>query len=551
MDKKVFSKVLTIILIVFSVACVITAIVAPIVIINKRNQNDSTSEAMGPNVSNSEAKTAIEKYGNDNSVSLMFETTPDAQYATDIIENTINYLNLGSYWTNPFQQTKAYSIDCGTAWLIDYCLPNNNGDLATYYLATNIHVINLAYTINVQFPAINKTLDINIPVNNTTSDNIGAFISQPIGPTSNGGQHYEPISNDPTLWQYEWFKLPDININTINNQIIPIGAFNEDGTMPSITQTNNLATYTLSTVITNQTGTSTTLSQSSLIQPTSNGNLSFVNGVPAVNNNNRGQDFGVVKTSFDPSTIVAPTIPYNHKLSNLAQMINQSFKNMREMFTIKNPTVNNANVQDEPKNYISRLNYLVSTLQKVKQNLNGRSLNEDEQNQLQAFFNKWYMFAIPEIGQTITVSGFPGINDSQTNISYVAYRTASLEANTKNMIWAGTSISRPLLTYFYQGQQLNSNYNNQDNYYITGINLGHGSSGSMVMNQNYQIIGIYWGATSSNAGSAGVFTPLIEGTKNSPNLVTRLVNYERQINEQNSQLSLLYSLSNSLNIKLN
>ena len=82
---------------------------------------------------------------------------------------------------------------------------------------------------------------------------------------------------------------------------------------------------------------------------------------------------------------------------------------------------------------------------------------------------------------------------------------------------------------------------------MPNVNLMPGSSGSMVIDNDYRLVGIYWGIIYSVGGdTSGVANTLF--AKNNPNsLVAKYLNYIKNIDKNSQLLKLFRNLYNNFN----
>lgn len=517
---SLIKKLLVWLLSILAIACLVAGITIPIVILKNKEQ------VPGSDVVNS-ATSVIDNsnydYLNKNSVSLLLTSNPNYNYLNLLDAELQNYF--GQNYDVPAGPSSIASIDCGTSWIVDYSTdPVQN--LATYYLATNIHVINLSYTLtyNLQ-PKVNGNLfenvqpiklTLSVPVNPTTASSFSAYITQPLGKkTPEYPNGYSVISNVPQAWNQQWFQIPNINLNTLNETIIPLGATNNSQVVPA--STPYYGTYTISGGI-NGTG---YLTQNGYVPKNQ----------AKVETNVQGQDFGLVKMQVRLGQSLAPNSwfryvwPYGWVASSYASKdtnIKIIFNHLNQMFNI-NPT-DKVTIDSS---YIAKLNYLISQLE-------NKQLTKQELNQFFMFGN------VKNLGSTknLYVAGYPGGTGSQ-GLSNVYFNAGYADVSDVQQV--SDVLNRNTLDYYYQGNLHLEDYNKSNNYFLPGVNLYPGSSGSMVINDNNQIVGIYWGAIRAT-NSVGLFTPFfVTGFKN--NLLYKLLEYQ-SLHDPNSQLVHLFTLLN-------
>ena len=121
--------------------------------------------------------------------------------------------------------------------------------------------------------------------------------------------------------------------------------------------------------------------------------------------------------------------------------------------------------------------------------------------------------------------------------------------NNNETLFKEFSTIRPYIEVNYNGNFFNSPYNTNNNCFINDFNLQPGSSGSMALNSDYKISGIYWGIfsqinpvtnqTKINGVVSGIYS------KFDPNCV--LFNYLKYANQniKNSQMLKLFIVLNN------
>lgn len=216
-----------------------------------------------------------EKYINQNSASILFYSTPNIEYLKTYLskylednaeykpgepdapsENSrVNTNEQDTKQTNAYIVTqtlneiltngtngkdyKVTNILLGTTWLLDYSLAQNPNidnteatkNLATYYFATNMHVLNVAYNVVVSKKLNDgKTydLELNVPVSSVSTTNLDVFLSQPQGDkkVDDLGQtipdNLTIPANNSGLFSTAWYKTP-LTKDTFESSIIPGG----------------------------------------------------------------------------------------------------------------------------------------------------------------------------------------------------------------------------------------------------------------------------------------------------------------------------------------
>ncbi|GAA5414803.1 hypothetical protein UREOM_5140 [Ureaplasma sp. OM1] len=512
------------------VAVLLSAVIAPIAV--KYVERNLNHLMRIPNVSTDRITKPIQEYANANSVSILFDANLDVDYYNNLYTNMQSalseYLSTMQLSIDP-DNFSVYEADSGTAWLVDYQTHINSlKNLVTYYLATNIHVVNLSVTIKYplyktyyvhgvkQTRFSGETFNLQLPINQQTTDDFSVYISNPLGenlqtqtelPVITSTVVDLPVNNEKQP-STDWFKLPNVNLMNKNKTIVPLGVYNSDGTEPNITYNKDkIAKFYI-------TDNDSILQQGSI---DNNYQIQEQNGL-SFNGNNKGEDFAIVKTLFNPQDLTnwvnlnkRNISKYLAKQPNIEKSLYASWNNLETMFMVNRFSASNPN-QVQRRTYIRRIQSLIFSLQYFK----GQPLTATEKD----YFWKSFMFSRSvNDNDVFYVSGYPG--SSYEGISYVSFKTAAFtDAQPITSNFERNSIEYPLK------QQIMSNpYNKNDNYLAPGANLGSGSSGSMVLNSTGQIVGIYWGTYA--AGNIGVFTPLF--TQNpKTNLIQRLLNYEQK-----------------------
>ena len=522
-------KILTWVVAIFSIACIVTAIVVPIVIINKR-KNEFKYQ---PDIASKSYNNQTEEYINKNEMSLMFASTPKPEYLGkirnfmfELISNNVSNPVNAELDISSITRPQIASITSGTTWMFDYQIDNSQEqNLVTYYLATNIHVINLSYTIMYNF-ASGDQISIQVPINSTTTETVNAYISQPQGFYNNNEQDYfAPISNDPNYYSYFWYQLPNFNVANASKDLIPLGALHEK----TASEQSYLGQFTYKNA-NNQS------EQFMLKETNSNSKIEFVpiNSTGVAQENS--QDFGLLKTTISNPEDIKPSNMDGisglniRNADQLEENVKRGFENIQNIFKVSNISFNPENPLDNT--YISRLNYLKSLA-------NSNQLTKQKVEQVFMFAN---MDSQPK-NEQISVAGFPGGSDP-SGIAYNYYNGAT--TNKSDISAVDMNVNRDTIQYYYNGQMMSGKYYQLDNYKAPGVNLLPGSSGSMVVNQNGQILGIYWGIVAiSNGTNLGMITPIYT-TKDSTNLLLKYYQYQKAMNSDNSQATALTSLMNAI-----
>lgn len=109
-----------------------------------------------------------------------------------------------------------------------------------------------------------------------------------------------------------------------------------------------------------------------------------------------------------------------------------------------------------------------------------------------------------------------------------------------------TGYARPSIQYSLNGKFYYSSYNWQDNILMPNVNLMPGSSGSMVIDNDYKLVGIYWGIVQGGENISGVANTLFS-KNNSKSLVAKYLNYIKNIDKNSELLKLFRNLHNNFN----
>ena len=506
-------KIITWVLILISIAAIVTAIVVPIIVITNRKN----SFKYYPDLGSQKIENDTENYINKNEMSLLFYAVPKANYPVELMSNVIK--NNGGNEANIFEflNPNIASITSGTSWMFDYQIDSKNSNLVTYYLATNIHVINLSYSAIYNLPN-DITVNVTIPINSTTSNSISAYVSQPLGKYGNN-DGLTSISNVVEAYNYAWFKLPDFSLSTASQNLIPLGALSNENVSESnkylaqisVTESNNkVADYFVDS----------DYKVSKTIFPTRNSGT-------------ESQDFGLVKTQISTNEKI---LPQNSNLIDNSSELRLSFENMQNIFNI-DKTFDSRNPLNN--SYITKLNYL-------NQNINSITKEEFENN---------FMFSLMSNlsnDDEISVAGYPGGTNSTSQTSYTYYNGATFKKSDVSEVEG--SINRPSIQFNYNGNLMSVPYDQTDNYKAGGVNLQPGSSGSMVVNKNGQILGIYWGIVTQSRGNEstnyGMITPIMttDGPiKSTTNLLIKYYLYQTHYNNNTELVKLFNSIKSRMN----
>ncbi|MDE5599873.1 MAG: DUF31 family protein [Ureaplasma sp.] len=430
-----------------------------------------------------------QQYANDNSISLGFAFQPNYDYAlaeiTDFFENDSTLpkeQENAIVWTiieTSKRNANSTNLLFGTSWMIDYKV-NTSTNINTYYLATNTHVLDLSYSISASF-RINGNPNIysyefNFPVNSQSVNFLRLFLSQPQGISDENLEYNASYSDFLTSWY-----ATNIDKNNINNSLLQY-ANNTNETKFDFTFDYTGFTDTLLIKSDN----STIEMQEQIKQTTSTPSL----------------DSSILKLNINPNNITVP---------NTNAVVRKQIQKLKRIFDV------NEQYEDKKSNYISKLNKTYLELQ------NNTITNFKD--------SESFPFNLGDNAKELTVGGFPGNNKN----NYTYFNTGT----TKD-VYYNKNVNRDYIRFLNGNQFSFSKYQSNDTSYLGGINLLPGSSGSMVLDNNNKIVGIYWGALTN--GLYGLFIPF--DVKND-SLWNRLITFIKSSNEfQGSALRNILDLSN-------
>lgn len=500
-----------------------------------------------------------EKYINQNSASILFYSEPNIQYLTTYLakylEDNARYKPVDSDTPNEQDtgQTNAYivtqtlnniltngtngkdyqvsNILLGTTWLLDYSLaqnpdidnPETTKNLATYYFATNMHVLNVAYNVVASQTLNGKTydLELNVPVSSVSTTNLDVFLSQPQGgkKVNSSGQtipnNLTIPANNSNFFSTAWYKTP-LTKDTFESSVIPGGTtlFNK-----------NKRSYDLTASLTITEPNSIKRTQSYYYYSDLGKNLSSVDTYdktgPMVS------DFSIIKITDSADNITLPD--KNSRYYN-------SFLGLKTMLTIDTSKIGVA----KNSSYLTKLNYLNN----LATNKNSSRSTIDE-----LFLFRDYS-SLNVDTTVLSIAGYPsttnqtsGLASANFNSNTISYSLSTYTGEDNNT----TGYARPNIQYSWNGKFYYSSYNWQDNILMPNVNLMPGSSGSMVIDNDYRLVGIYWGIIYSVGGdTSGVANTLF--AKNNPNsLVAKYLNYIKNIDKNSQLLKLFRNLYNNFN----
>lgn len=458
------------------------SIVAVAIIYGRKNTHSKDSE----NIVYKKASNKQEIYANNNTLSLLFYIKPIESYLLNFIRNlnsntaNSNYGQLINYIENNQNSKELYSITTGTMWLFDYMI--NSQDKNIYYFASNIHVLNLGYTY--KFPLTNGKIELFFPYLRNVNGKISTYVTQPIGnPNESDYQNYKNIiNNDARSWNEYW-----LNLTSAYNSIIPLGAIYNGGNI----ENTNPYLGTIKVTKNNQ-------SKSYFVD--SNYNIS--ESYKLNNSSIKANDMGLIRFDLNPTQFFDSQFSVRSVIKD----------NIYKIFDI---SVNVQNYLDT-FTYIERVKYLTKLIN------DGYSSNIDE------IKNKFLFNSIENVSNTqFTIGGYPGLSYSNSAESYVTFNcdTINRDLVRKNIF----NIERNDIDVWYNSHNYYYAYDEYTNYTFYNVNLGSGSSGSMVINQNYQLVGIYWGVIETSNWVSGMVTPIYD-LSNQYSLVFRWLNY---LNNQN------------------
>lgn len=506
-----------------------------------------------------------EKYINQNSASILFYSEPNIEYLktylSKYLEDNAEYKpgepdapSENSRVTTNEQDTKqtnAYivtqtlneiltngtndkdykvnNILLGTTWLLDYSLAQNPNidnteatkNLATYYFATNMHVLNVAYKVVVSKKLNDgKTydLELNVPVSSVSTTNLDVFLSQPQGDkkVDDLGQtipdNLTIPANNSGLFSTAWYKTP-LTKDTFESSIIP------GGTTLSKNKSYDL---TASLTITDSNGDKQM--QSYYYYSDGRNNLSSVDTYDKTVE--MVSDFSIIKITDSADNITLP---------DKSSRYYNSFLGLKTMLTI------DTSKTDVAKNssYLTKLNYLNS----LATNKNSSRSTIDE-----LFLFRDYS-SLNVDTTVLSIAGYPSTTDQTTRLVSANFNSNTISYSLSTYTGdkdSTTGYARPSIQYSLNGKFYYSSYNWQDNILMPNVNLMPGSSGSMVIDNDYKLVGIYWGIVQGGENISGVANTLFS-KNNSKSLVAKYLNYIKNIDKNSELLKLFRNLKNNFN----
>lgn len=506
-----------------------------------------------------------EKYINQNSASILFYSTPNIEYLKTYLskylednaeykpgepdapsENSrVNTNEQDTKQTNAYIVTqtlneiltngtngkdyKVTNILLGTTWLLDYSLAQNPNidnteatkNLATYYFATNMHVLNVAYNVVVSKKLNDgKTydLELNVPVSSVSTTNLDVFLSQPQGDkkVDDLGQtipdNLTIPANNSGLFSTAWYKTP-LTKDTFESSIIP------GGTTLSKNKSYDL---TASLTITDSNGDKQM--QSYYYYSDGRNNLSSVDTYDKTVE--MVSDFSIIKITDSADNIILP---------DKSSRYYNSFLGLKTMLTI------DTSKTDVAKNssYLTKLNYLNS----LATNKNSSHSTIDE-----LFLFRDYS-SLNVDTTVLSIAGYPSTTDQTTRLVSANFNSNTISYSLSTYTGdkdSTTGYARPSIQYSLNGKFYYSSYNWQDNILMPNVNLMPGSSGSMVIDNDYKLVGIYWGIVQGGENISGVANTLFS-KNNSKSLVAKYLNYIKNIDKNSELLKLFRNLHNNFN----
>lgn len=464
-----------------------------------------------------------EQYINNNSFSILSIINWNTDYITNYFDEFLKKLDSSNHiygFVNSLNnaiknlpQRSYTNASFGTGWIFDYAT-NENSNFNTYYIASNIHVYNSMYSLNL---TTNNgiTIEINIPVSKESVNYINYYISQPLGSTKSYTENINIPINELNNYWYEM----GINKTNIQESLIPLGAYYKDGIAPYKAKKYDL-NIKLSGNIQNEV--TYYLYSNSENYPIDEDFL----GKDRIDMN-LSTDFGLMKVNINPNDIVSK---YQSSISM------KIFDNLRYIFTTNN---NLENIKSS-SSYISKLNKLLFLIKENKH-------NTEE-------FKNLFLFADEEkisSDSLISIAGYPAIKkqlSNGNNLIASGFNTNSISASLalKNKSYQYQIFTtRKNIEYNINGKFGYSLYNSQNDWLLKDINLKPGSSGSMAITNNYKILGIYWGVLQNSLSKTthGIISNLFSST-NSNSIVYKYLRYINKNNSNSKLLKLFTELNN-------
>lgn len=417
-----------------------------------------------------------EKWIGKNAVSILRTSEPNLNYLKKYVndylkkyESDIESSNIPDKYGYTLMSFLKNSLDSGTynlsassggtGWILDYSYDSSK-DLVSYYIATNIHVLDATYTINYDayINNIKQTVTATVPINSNTVNYANMYLSQPQYNETNANNNINVLASQKSNLSTDWYKT-SIDKNSMTSNLIPIGAYTSKAS-PSLGSSYELQlSYRemVDFIVTEHKYSFKT-------------DLNRLETVPSYSTK-ESSDFAVLKITEQKNKF--------DKFPSNQETYKPMFENIQKMFKIDS---NNSNVK-ENSSYIDRLNYL-------NQMLTNNQYSKSKVDELFMFSD--YKKDISNI-DTISIAGFPALykTENGTDKTYVTFNSNTMSYYLHTNYYGTTS--RPYLEYYYNGGNYYSKYNWPVNDLYAGINLQPGSSGSMGITDKYKIAGIYWG----------------------------------------------------------
>lgn len=482
-----------------------------------------------------------EKWIGDNSVSIAMVSEPNTTYLTSTLSS---YLETNASDTSSSDSVKSNSytlvynlneaiksgaggysvsnITAGTGWLIDYSISESNDNLITYYLATNMHVLNATYAITYQQvftvngQEIPYTVTATFPISAQTASSVSVYLSQPQYSTTSASNNLKIPLNSASELNSAWYKTP-ITISDFNSSLIPLGAYNTTGVASSNTSSYNME------ISFYPTGYSDYLQTYYFSSSGSSGTNSVTNGTPAAS------DFSVLKFTDNKSSFNALSTTGTY---------GTVFTKIKEMFNVDTDDATTA----KDSSFIARLNKLLT-------------LTSSESTYNKTTVSNLFMFADYNKDlnskSVLSTAGFPATSSGSYN--YLNFNSNTISYSLTTTVPTTSYSSRTNIEYNQSGNFYYSTYNWSYNLLMKNVNLLSGSSGSMTVDQDYKITGIYWGTLTSQTLSNGQITKVVNGVttklysySDSASMINIWLKYVA-LNDENSKLAELFTNLKSLN----
>lgn len=478
---------------ILATGAVAGSIIAVAIIFNKKN----TYSQVDNNIIYKKASNNQEIYVNNNVLSLLFYIQPWPYYFDNFVYNLNSnqandvFSELITYIAD--NEKDVFSITTGSMWLFDYKV---NSNVNNYYFATNIHVLNLGYTY--RYKLSNGNVDLFIPYSSATGK-FSTYVTQPVGnpKDSNFDSFNKIINNDVNSWNKNW-----LNFTSAYKNIIPLGAIYGGNNI----ENNNSYLGTINVTQDNKT-------TSYYVDS----NYNITKGYKLNNTSVKANDMGLIQFDLNPSQFFSSQLNVNSVIKN----------NVSRIFNVP---VNIDNYL-ETFTYIERVKYLTSLV------------NSNYSSNVNEIKNKFIFNSINnETNKQFTIGGYPGLSNANNSESYVTFNCDTIN---KSLVNKNTfNIERNKIDVWYNSHNYYYTYDEITNYTFYNVNLGSGSSGSMVINQNYQLVGIYWGVIETSQWICGMVTPVYD-LSNQYSLVFRWLKYLNNQNIHTDVFNLFELLNNN------